>query len=54
MSEQGIIKTGKSDSRARWAALDSHNERLVDISERRLLDADRSDKDSGRELKVAS
>ncbi len=53
MSEQRIGKAGNSDSRTRWAALDSRNERLVDISDRLLLDTDR-DKDRDRGLKAAS
>jgi hypothetical protein len=55
MSEQGIkVRAGNSDSKSRWAALDSRHERLVDISDRRQLDADRSDAGKARELKVAS
>ncbi len=54
MSEQGIVRAGNSDNKARWAALDSRNERLVDISDRLNLDASRGDKDGGRELKAAS
>ena len=55
MSEQGTkVRAGNSDSKSRCAELDSRNERLVDISDRRLLDADRGDADKVRELKVAS
>ncbi len=53
MLEQRIVKAGNSDSKARWSALDCRNERLVDISDRLLLDTDR-DKDRDRELKAAS
>lgn len=55
MSEQANLTAGSSADQARWAALDSRNERLVDISDRLLVDAaSRDDKTGGRELKAAS
>ncbi len=52
MSGEGKMDKGNSDNGKRWAALDSRNERLVDITDRLLVEADR--KDGERELKVAS
>ena len=53
MSSQGIAGTSSSDNiSARWAALDSRLERLVNATDR--VFADRDDKDRDRELKAAS
>ncbi|HET9894185.1 MAG TPA: hypothetical protein VFQ44_04570 [Streptosporangiaceae bacterium] len=53
MSDQRIVNTVNSDSKARWAALDSRNERLVSISDRLLINADH-DQGGERELKAVS
>lgn len=54
MSGTSLVDAGNSDSRQRWAALDSQHERLVDASDPLLSELTRDRADRDRSLQVAS